>query len=187
MTRKINLEDSYFHGLAGGIPFWDEDRVIAIGLDRLRRITMYKGIYSRKILREKFGIEYNDKEPKYNGDDYISLCLKNFDDQELYQDGLVLDSAFFRYVRYKIGIALKPDILNKYHFREGEYKKLPGERQVLNGIRISDFQAVVVGVEQRAKTIPNLYKILEGYNIPITDTEGNIINNIEQKKDDRSR
>ena len=187
MARKINLEDSYFHGLAGGIPFWDEDRVIAIGLDQLRRITKYKGIYSRKILREKFGIEYNDKEPKYNGDDYISLCLKNFDDQELYQDGLVLDSAFFRYVRYKIGIALKPDILNKYHFREGEYKKLPGERQVLNGIRISDFQAVVVGVEQRAKTIPNLYKILEGYNIPITDTEGNIINNIEQKKDDRSR
>lgn len=79
MTRKINLEDSYFHGLAGGIPFWDEDRVIAIGLEQLRRITKYKGIYSRKLLREKFGIEYNDKEPKYNGNDYISLCLKKFD------------------------------------------------------------------------------------------------------------
>lgn len=187
MKDKINLEDSYFHGLAGGIPFWDEDRVIATGLEQLRKITKYKGIYSRRILKEKFGIEYNDKEPKYNGDDYISVCLKNFDDSELYQDGLVLDSAFFRYVRYKIGIALKPDIANKYHFRKGEYRKLPGERQILNGVKISDFQAVVVGVEQRAKTIPTLYKILEGYNIPITDTEGNIINNIVQKKDDRNR
>ena len=98
MKDKVNLEDSYFHGLAGGIPFWDEDRVISTGLDQLRKMTKYKGIYSRRILREKFGIVYNDKEPKYNGDDYISVCLKNFDNSELYQDGLVLDSAFFRYV-----------------------------------------------------------------------------------------
>ena len=25
---KIDLENKYFHGLAGGIPFWEEDEVV---------------------------------------------------------------------------------------------------------------------------------------------------------------
>lgn len=180
MMDKIDLENSYFHGLAGGIPFWDRDRIIATGLEQLRSIVRCKGIYSRRILKENFGIEYKDKEPEYNGDDYISVCLKNFDDSELYQNGLLLDSSFFRYVRYKIGIALEPDIVNRYQFRKDKYNKLPGERQILNGVKISDFQAIVIGVEQREKIIPKIYKIFENTNVPITDTDGNIICDIEQ-------
>ena len=61
MGAKINIEDCFFHGLAGGIPFWDEERVLVVGLKQLRQIIESKGIYSRRILKEKYGISNDEK------------------------------------------------------------------------------------------------------------------------------
>ena len=179
---KINIEDCYFHGLAGGIPFWDEDRVIAVGLQQLRQIIQSKGIYSRRILQLDYGINYNEKVPKYNGDEYISICIKNPEDREFCCESSGLDSAFFRYVQFKIGIALNTDIINNAKFRQGEYKRLPGERQILDKIDISNFVAIVIGVNNKRNIIQEIEKILEGTNIPITDLKGNIITSIKQQE-----
>lgn len=89
---------------------------------------------------------------------------------------------FFRYVQYKIGIALNSDIINKCNFRQGEYKHLPGERQVLDNIDISNFTAIVIGVTNKTKIIQEVEKILEGTNIPITDINGNIVTSIREKE-----
>ena len=50
MKNKLDIDNCYFHGLAGGIPFWDIDRVIAVGMQQLKN----KGIYSIEILRQDF-------------------------------------------------------------------------------------------------------------------------------------
>ena len=175
---KMNLENKYFHGLAGGIPFWEEDKVVKEGLEELKAIIKLRGIYSRRILREK-GIIYNQKDPVYNGEDYISVCVQHFEESEFSQfSTLDPDAAFYRYVRHKIGIALE---LEEDMLRKGEYKHLPGERQVKDFIDISRFVAITVGMESRfdrekvAKTIKNMLNNLGIYTIPITDTEGEII------------
>lgn len=95
MENKINIENCYFYGLAGGIPFWDIDRVTAVGLQQLRKIIRYKGIYSRRILREKYGINYDEKEPIYNGDEYISICTKHPEDSEFLGEFSDVDPTFF--------------------------------------------------------------------------------------------
>ena len=61
MENKINIDNCYFHGLAGGIPFWDKERVTAVCMQQLTNIIESKGIYSRKLLREKYGISNNEK------------------------------------------------------------------------------------------------------------------------------
>ena len=63
----------------------------------------------------------------------------------------------------------------------GEYEHLPGERQVKDSIDISRFVAITVGMESRfdrqkvAKTIKNMLNYLGIYTLPITDTEGEIL------------
>ena len=143
MKNKIDIDNCYFHGLAGGIPFWDEERVTAVGMQQLRSIIEIKGIYSRKVLRSG---EFS--------------CI---------------DPAFFRYVQYKIGIAINPDIINKCSFREGKYKRLPGERQVLDSIDISNFTAIVIGLSNKTTVIKKVEDILKNTGIPITDINGNIL------------
>ncbi len=184
---KIDLENKYFHGLAGGIPFWEEDEVVKEGLKELNDIIKLKGIYSRRILEEK-GIMYDKKAPVYNGEDYISVCMKNFDESEFSQfSNLDPDPAFYRYVRHKIGIALE---LEEDMLRKGEYEHLPGERQVKDSIDISKFVAITVGMESRfdrqkvAKTIKNMLNYLGIYTIPITDTEGEILEPIKSIEKD---
>ena len=175
MGAKINIEDCFFHGVAGGIPFWDEERVLAVGLKQLRQIIESKGIYSRRILKEKYGISNDEKEPVYNGDEYISLCIRHPEESEFSGEFFTVDPAFYRYIKYKIGIAISPNIVSKAMFRMGDYKRLPGERQVLDNIDISDFAAIVVGLSNRSKAIKELEDILKNTGIPITDIDGNIL------------
>ena len=135
---KMDLQNKYFHGLAGGIPFWEEDEVVKKGLKQLEDIIKLRGIYSRRILKEK-GIVYDEKDPVYNGEDYISVCVKDFD-----------ESKFSQYS-------------NK------------------DSIDISRFAAITVGMESRfdrqkvAKTIKNMLNYFGIYTVPITDTEGEIL------------
>lgn len=178
--KKVDIENAYFHGLAGGIPFWDEDRVISIGLEQLKKIINFGGIYSRKILNEKYGIHYDEKEAVYNGEEYISVCIKNPKDNEFQGQFANTDPSFFRYVRFKIGIALSPNITNTCKFRDGEYKHLPGERQILDFIDKSNFIGVVVGLDNKTKAIRNIKNILEGTNIPIIDFNGNVITDFKE-------
>lgn len=182
MENKIEINNCYFHGLAGGIPFWDGERVTAVGVQQLRKIIESKGIYSRKILRENYGISNDEKEPIYNGDKYISLCIKHPNDSEFSGQFSDVDPAFFRYVQHKIGIAINPDIINKCTFRKGEYKRLPGERQVLDNIDISDFIAVVIGVSNKTKVIKKVEDILKDTGIPITDLNGNILTSTKDRE-----
>lgn len=175
---KMDLENKYFHGLAGGIPFWEEDEVVKKGIKQLEDIIKLRGIYSRRILKEK-GIVYDEKDPVYNGEDYISVCVKDFDESEFSKySNLDPDSAYYRYVRHKIGIVLD---LEENMLRKGEYEHLPGERQVKDSIDISKFVAITVGMESRfdrqkvAKTIKNMLNYLGIYTLPITDTEGEIL------------
>ena len=174
MEKRINIEECYFHGLAGGIPFWDEERVSAVGMRQLRQIIKSKGIYSRKILKEKYGINI-DEEQGYNGEEYISLCKRHAEESEFYGEFSYLDPAFYRYIKYKMGIAISPDIINTCNFREDGYKRLPGERQVKDSIDISNFIAIVIGLSNKAKAIKELEEILKNTGIPIIDIEGNIL------------
>lgn len=177
MENKIYIEDKIYHGLAGGIPFWEKNKVIEMSLIQLKLILMHGGIFSRNILKQ-FGVSYNDKKSLYNGDDYISVCLKDFPEEEMYGENFGLDSAYFRYVRYKIALVLDTDL--KSDFRTDEYKKLPGERQIKNKISIEKLVAISIGIDdiklqldvgESIKSLCAEY----GVEVPIVDSSGTLI------------
>lgn len=179
MVNKIYIEDKVFHGLAGGIPFWEKDKIIEMSIVQLKSILSHGGIYSRSMLKQ-FGIHYDDKEPVYNGDDFISVCLKSFPEEELYGHNFGLDSAYFRYVRYKISLVLDTNL--KSCFRNDDYRKLPGERQIKDKISIAKIVGVSIGfddiklqleIEEIIRTLCDEY----GISIPIIDSNGMIISN----------
>ena len=82
------------------------------------------------------------------------------------------------------------EVLFWWLLRKGEYEHLPGERQVKDSIDISKFVAITVGMESRfdrqkvAKTIKNMLNYLGIYTIPITDTEGEILEPIKSIEKD---
>ena len=176
---NINLDDKIFHGLAGEIPFWRFEEFVEESLIQLSKIFTYNGIYSKNILKQ-LGIEYPDKKIMYNGEDYISVCLKHFSDTEVYQNGAILEPAYFMYVRYKISLVLDPSLAK--NFRIGNYKKLPGERQIKDKIDISYIKAICIGEDNLKdqliiyNKIKNLLSKLK-LEIPIVDIDGNFIKN----------
>lgn len=162
------MKNRYYHGLAGGIPFWEEQAVLEESLRSLKFILAYGGIYCRRILND-LGIEvYNAKAPVYNGDDYISICSDNPSMDEFTGDNSGLDSSFFRYVKTKIAIELKTSIEQQCVFREEPYKHLPAERQVYESIDISNFLRILVGFEDLTdRALYELRKICELYGISV--------------------
>lgn len=182
MENKIYIEDKVFHGLAGGIPFWEHDKVIEMSMVQLKLILMHGGIYSRNILRQ-FGVCYDGKDPIYNGEDYISVCLKSFPEEEFYGENFGLDSSFFRYVRYKIALVLDMDL--KDNFRKDDYKKLPGERQIKDKISIEKIVAISIGIDdiklqsEIGESIKNICAEY-GIEVPIIDSSGTIISTKKQ-------
>lgn len=177
MDNKINIEDKIYHGLAGGIPFWETDKVIETSMTQLKFILMYGGIFSRNALK-KLGISYNDKAPIYNGEDYISVCLREFPEEEMCGENFGMDSAFFRYVRYKIALVLANETKNE--FRKDYYRKLPGERQIKDKISMEKVIAISVGIEDIniqlniENKIRSIFKEY-GVEVPIVDNNGVII------------
>ena len=157
----------YYHGLAGGIPFWEEQEVLDESLRILDSIFKLGGLYCRNSLN-KFGVLYYNERPNYNGYDYISICTDNPTDDEFTGENFGLDSSFFRYVRTKIAIEFKSTIIEKCTFREEPYKRLPGERQIYNFIDISNFYRILVGLEDlKDKAINDITKICEPFSIPV--------------------
>lgn len=160
---------NYYHGLAGGIPFWHERKVLNSSIETLEKILMLGGIYCRRELEQR-KIIYSDKEAVYNGKDYISICIENPSDDEFQGENSNLDSSFFRYVKTKIGLELSKDILTTCKFRLEPYKRLPGERQVLHFIDKSNITRVIIGLSNsiEKEAIEKIERICNPYHIPVT-------------------
>lgn len=142
---NVDLNNAYFHGLSSEIPYYYQTDVLMISLNRLKKIIELKGLYSRKILQEK-GIDYSFKPKIYNEDDYISICTKTREDSSIENNLIEKDAgqSFDEYIKNIISIAISPDIDNRYQFREGNFERILGEKQVKDCINISDFLAIVI-------------------------------------------
>lgn len=169
----------YYHGLAGGIPFWHSKEILDESIKTLKSIFELGGLYCRNNLK-KFGIHYDEKEAIYNGNDYISICIDNPSSSEFTGPNFGIDSSFFRYVKKKIGIEFKPEITENCIFRQEPYRRLPGERQILKFIDISNIERILVGLpkELEEQAINEINKICSPYNIPVTTFE-----KLEQQKE----
>ena len=166
------MESQYYHGLAGGIPFWEEKAVLDESIRTLNLILKLGGICCRKDLKQH-GIEiFNEKQAVYNGDDYISICIDNPTDEEFVGENFDLDPSFFRYAKTKIAIKLKSSIVETCTFREEPYKRLPGERQIYRFIDISNFECILIGLEDlKYEAVNMISKICKSYGIPVMTFE----------------
>ena len=161
------MESRYYHGLAGDIPFYEEQEVLDESLTTLNTIFALGGIYCRNSL-DKYEITYYNHKARFNDYDYISICIDNPTTDEFTGDNLELDSSFYRYVRPKIAIEFKPTIVEKCTFRKEPYRHLPGERQIYKFIDISNVYRILVGlVDLQDEAIYKLTKICKPYNIPV--------------------
>lgn len=161
------MENKYYHGLAGGVPFFEEQEVLDESLITLNSIFALGGIYCRNSL-DKYGISYYNEKTNFNGYDYISICTDNPSVDEFTGDNFGLDSSFYRYVRPKIAIEFKSDIVEKCTFRQYPYRRLPGERQIYRFIDISNFYRILVGLDDlKDKAIYEISKICNPYGIPV--------------------
>lgn len=160
------MKNKYYHGLAGDVPFFEEQEVLDESLITLKSIFTLGGIYCRNSL-DKYGIPYYNKKLNFNGYDYISICTDNPSNDEFTGDNFGLDSSFYRYVKSKIAIEFKSSIVEKCIFRKEPYRRLPGERQIYKFIDISNFYRVLVGLEDlKDKAIYDISKICNPYGIP---------------------
>lgn len=161
------MKRKYYHGLAGDVPFFEEQEVLDESLITLKSIFTLGGIYCRNSL-DKYGIPYHNKKLNFNGYDYISICTDNPSNDEFTGDNFGLDSSFYRYVKPKIAIEFKSSIVEKCVFRKEPYRHLPGERQIYRFIDISNFYRVLVGLEDlKDKAIYDISKICNPYGIPV--------------------
>lgn len=177
----MNLENMYFHGLAGTIdPPNGEKAILEASLKQLEKIFYTKGIYSRNKLNE-FNIQYEHK-PVENGRDFISICVSNPTEEEFSGVNKYLESAFINYVyNGRIAFIINKNIETKYEFRnKNETNMLPGERQVKDQINIEDFLGIIVTFQDeniKEEAITKIKELMEKYNInlPIYDKEFNEI------------
>lgn len=170
------MENKYYHGLTGGLPFWFEEKILDESLRVLELMFKYKGIYCRSILKQ-LNIPifedpiFEDRDPISNGDDYISICMSNPPDKMEALDNEYF-SSFQTYARQKIAIEFKPSIERGCIFRELPYEHLPGERQIYQSIDISHFNRILVGlVDLKDEALMKLSKICEPYGIPVMTFE----------------
>lgn len=180
------MENKFYHGLAGGIPFWEEDKILDESLRVLNLIFKYKAIYCRTILNQYDIYIFENKIPVYNGNDYISICMSNppVDDwKQLGNEGL--ESSFWVYAKQKIAIEFKPSIEQECIFREHPYRHLPGERQVYQSIDISQFSRILIGFEDekiKNTAIEELTKICEPFDIPVMTFKDAELEDKQQKR-----
>ena len=164
-------ENCYFHGLAGNVVVMNADElVINTSIEQLDKIILTGGIYSRNKLKEH-DIEYSHK-PVENGNDYVSICVKNPLDEEFtgYNEGF--ESAYVPYVeRDRIALVISDKINDSLTFRDkaGTFM-LPGERQVKDGIMLQDIIGITImfrNEESMQEAIAKVGELLEKYNLNI--------------------
>ena len=153
-----------------------------ISMVKLNSILKYKGIYSREKMK-KLGIQY-PLEFGYHmnladvdiTNNYVSICKK------IEKTG---ETAFEEFIEDKISIALNPNLTRKFTFRnKNNYCPDSGEEQVLDGIGIDEFIAIVVDIKNekyRKIAIEKIGELLKEYKfskLPITDITGKQITNL---------
>lgn len=177
-------DNMYFHGLAGSIVVMNADQlVIDTSLAQLEKIIETGGIYSRNKLKEH-NIEYSHK-PVENGNDFVSICVKNPDSIEFtgYNEGF--ESAYIPYVQFnRIALVIDESIKDTHVFRDktGTYM-LPGERQVKDGIDNKYIVAISImfeNEESQKYAASRIQELLNKYNIelPLLDRNLSEIENI---------
>lgn len=177
----MNIENNYFHGLAGNIVVYNPQLIVNTSLKQLDMILKTKGIYSRNKLKE-LGIDYLKHKGVFNGEDYISICIKNIPTNEFTGKNEGLESSYIKYTENTISIIISKDIEDIYTFRKGNYDYLPGERQVKDGISSEYFIGIKVSFKNKelTKIVGELIsEVLQnnGVDLPIYDNELNLINN----------
>lgn len=177
-------ENMYFHGLAGNIIISNaDDLIIETSLNQLEQIIKTGGIYSRNKLKE-YNIEYIHK-PVENGNDYISVCVKNPNEEEFtgYNEGL--DSSYNPYIqRNKIALVISDQINQTHIFRNpSETHMLPGERQIKDGISFENISGITImfnNEESQRIATEKVQALLQEYNIELPLLDQNL-NEIESQ------
>lgn len=179
--HKTDLSEAFFHGLTGlevNFVMYPEDGLY-LSMVKLNSILQHKVIYSRERMKElnifyppEFGYHINSSDVNMINK-YVSICKRI---------GQVEDTAFEEFIEGKISIALRPDIAERLDFRNKiNYCPDPGEEQVLDGIGIDEFIAIVIDIKSekyRTLTIGKVTELLRRHNLnklPITDINGNQI------------
>lgn len=63
---------------------------------------------------------------------------------------------------------MKPTIVETCSFRKEPYKRLPGERQIYRFIDISNFERILIGLEDlKCEVVNRISKICEPHGIPV--------------------
>lgn len=176
----MDFENMYFHGLAGNIVVINQDKlVIDTSLTQLESIIKLGGIMSRSKLKEN-GVVYSWK-PVYNGEDCISVCVKNPLEEEFMDENEGFESAYVPYVqRDRISIIIDESINEHCEFREVKGNCLPGERQVKDKIDSSFFVGIGVmfeNEESQMEAVSRIRNLLQEYNVdlPIVDKNFSLI------------
>lgn len=180
MIKKqlVDLNEAFFHGLAGlevNFVMYPKDGLY-LSMIKLDSILQHKGIYSREKMKKlniyylpELGYHINSADVDMSNN-YVSICKKLKETEY---------TAFEEFVEGKISIALNPNITKKFNFRNKiNYCPDPGEEQILDGIGIDEFIAIVIDIKDekyreisRAK-IANLLKRYQCSQLPITDING---------------
>lgn len=174
-----NIEDSYFHGLAGNIVVYNPTLIVQTALTQLNMILQTKGIYSRNKLKE-MGIDYLTHKGVFNGDDYISVCIKNPQEEEFTGKNEGFESSYIKYTDNTISLIINKDIEKECEFRTGNYDYLPGERQIKDKVDIKFIEGIKVsfGNETLTKIVAEMVKEelrKNNINIPIYNNNLNIL------------
>ena len=171
-------ERMYFHGLAGNIIVINQEQlIIDTSLLQLEQIINTGGIYSRNRLKEH-NIYYEHK-PVENGNDYISVCVKNPNNEEFEGINEGLDSSFNSYVGMnKIALVISDSINNNHTFRNSnEANFLPGERQIKDCIELQYIIGITVmfeNEEYQEVAVQRVNDLLRQYNINIPILDRNL-------------
>ena len=170
-----DFENAYYHGLAGFIVVYNPQTIVKTALEQLEMILKNKAILSRNMLNRE-GINYLKHKGVYNGDDYISVCVKHFPKEEMEGANEGFDSSYEKYTNNTISIIIDKNIENICEFRTGNFDYLPGERQVKDYIGIENFIGIKVefGFAELNKVVAEMvYELLNRYNVNLPIIDGN--------------
>lgn len=147
----MEIENSYFHGLSGNIVVYNPQLIVDTCLKRLDMILKYGGIYSRNKMKDMEN-DYLKHKGVFNGDDYISICVKDALDNEFTGKNEGFESCYVKYTDNSISIIISKDIEDICVFRSGDFDFLPGERQVKDKISCEYFIGIKVSFGNRELT-----------------------------------
>lgn len=100
----MHYDEMYYHGLSGDI---DNNVKLQVekSLSRLESIIKFGGLLSKSMLIKNGLSDYIGK-PVFNGNDYVSLCVKYFPLEELEGINEGFDSSYNKYIEDCLSIVI---------------------------------------------------------------------------------